>query len=123
MKYSSKEYARKSRFNAYKPRWKKRLESVLMFCATLAVVIINSFARHRIETPECNGVKNVPAKYKFAQRQEYCECKARDGDYYISMDALKRVRSGQGTPEDHERYDRLYKYSCEENVDRKYKLK
>lgn len=80
------------------------------------VALIRSFAFDKISNDACLNVKNIPADLSRRQQKEFCHCERRTGDYYITHAAIKRMRAGEGRPEDDERYNRLFKTSCEENA-------
>ena len=73
------------------------------------VALIRSFVFDKISNDACLNVKNIPADLSRRQQKEFCHCERRTGDYYITHAAIKRMRAGEGRPEDDERYNRFLK--------------
>lgn len=95
---------------------RKWFESCLFFLLFGLVVLTRSFFFDAISDDLCLDVPHIPENFTAQQRRVFCACKRRTGDYTISLDTIKKIHAGKGTPEDHARYDRIFKRSCEENA-------
>lgn len=97
-----------------KHEWFKMGAPVILAFAVVA--LIRSFAFDAISDNPCANVKDIPQTLSGRQQKEFCHCRRKTGDYYISHAAVKRIKAGEGRPDDYERYNRLFKLTCEENA-------
>lgn len=94
--------------------WIKKNWPIIL--VAFVVALIRSVAFDKISGNACWNVKNIPAGLSWRQQKEFCQCVRRTGDYYITLEAVKRISTGEGKPDDFKRYDKLFNVSCEENA-------